>query len=138
MKYYLNLFLTKENMNYEVEESTGLSNNEESNNERILERESRIVDDIRLNIVLFNLNYPKGIEDAINTPNDVMESHYDTSLILEMFDSEENKLYTFYDLLYSSNDNLDIAKTEYNKLKTLINSSNDMKTLLKNLENSLK
>lgn len=138
MKYYLNLFLTKENMNYEVEESTGLSNNEESNNERILERENRIVDDIRLNIVLFNLNYPKTIEDVINTPNDVMESHYDTSLILEMFDSEENKLYTFYDLLYSSNDNLDFAKAEYNKLKTLINISDNMETLLKNIENNLK
>lgn len=138
MKYYLNLFLTKENMNYEVEESTGLSNNEETNNERILERENRKVDDIRLNIILFNLNYPKGIEDATNTPNDVMESHYDASLILEMFDSEENKLYTFYDLLYSSNDNLDFAKAEYNKLKTLINSSDNMETLLKNIENNLK
>lgn len=138
MKYYLNLFLTKKNMNYEVEDSIGLSSVQESNNERILERESRIVDDIRLNIVLFNLNYPKSVEDAINTPNDVMESHYDTSLILEMFDSEENKLYTFYDLLYSSNDNLDIAKTEYDKLKTLINGSNDIEAILKNIENNLK
>lgn len=138
MKYYLNLFLTKKNMNYEVEDSIGLSSVQESNNERILERESRIVNDIRLNIVLFNLNYPKSVEDAINTPNDVMESHYDTSLILEMFDSEENKLYTFYDLLYSSNDNLDIAKTEYDKLKTLINGSNDIEAILKNIENNLK
>lgn len=138
MKYYLNLFLTKKNMNYEFEDSIGLSSVQESNNERILERESRIVDDIRLNIVLFNLNYPKSVEDAINTPNDVMESHYDTSLILEMFDSEENKLYTFYDLLYSSNDNLDIAKTEYDKLKTLINGSNDIEAILKNIENNLK
>ena len=102
-------------------------------NDRILERESRKVDNVRLNIVMFNLAYPKAIEDVVNTPNDIMEQHYDTSLILEIYDDEEKKLYTFYDLLYSTNKSLDNATIEYNKLHEIIFSSDNAKDLLNSI-----
>ena len=100
MNFYLNLFLSNNNLKYEVESSNGIIPTVENKNDRILERESRTVDNVRLNIVMFNLAYPKAIEDVVNTPNDIMEQHYDTSLILEIYDDKEKKLYTFYDLLY--------------------------------------
>ena len=103
MNFYLNLFLSNNNLKYEVESSNGIIPTVENKNDRILERESRTVDNVRLNIVMFNLAYPKAIEDVVNTPNDIMEQHYDTSLILEIYDDKEKKLYTFYYLLYSTN-----------------------------------
>ena len=98
MNFYLNLFLSNNNLKYEVESSNGIIPTVENKNDRILERESRTVDNVRLNIVMFNLAYPKAIEDVVNTPNDIMEQHYDTSLILEIYDDKEKKFYTFYDL----------------------------------------
>ena len=83
MNFYLNLFLSNNNLKYEVESSNGIIPTVENKNDRILERESRTVDNVRLNIVMFNLAYPKAIEDVVNTPNDIMEQHYDTSLILK-------------------------------------------------------
>ena len=82
---------------------------------------------------MFNLAYPKAIEDAVNTPNDIMEQHYDTSLILEIYDDKEKKLYTFYDLLYSTNKSLDNATIEYNKLHEIIFSSDNAKDLLNSI-----
>ncbi|UKI27116.1 MAG: hypothetical protein L6V91_00010 [Bacilli bacterium] len=92
MNFYLNLFLSNNNLKYEVESSNGIIPTVENKNDRILERESRTVDNVRLNIVMFNLAYPKAIEDVVNTPNDIMEQHYDTSLILEIYDDKEKKL----------------------------------------------
>lgn len=133
MNFYLNLFLSNNNLKYEVESSNGIIPTVENKNDRILERKSRIVDNIRLNIVMFNLAYPKAIEDAVNTPNDIMEQHYDTSLILEIYDDKEKKLYTFYDLLYSTNKSLDNAALEYNKLYEIIFSFDKAEELLNSI-----
>lgn len=133
MNFYLNLFLSNNNLKYEVESSNGIIPTVENKNDRILERESRTIDNVRLNIVMFNLAYPKTIEDAVNTPNDIMEQHYDTSLILEIYDDEEKKLYTFYDLLYSTNKSLDNATIEYNKLHEMIFSSDNAEDLLNSI-----
>ena len=86
MNFYLNLFLSNNNLKYDVESSNGMIPTVENKNDRILERESRTVDNVRLNIVMFNLAYPKAIEDAVNTPNDIMEQHYDTSFIFSSLD----------------------------------------------------
>ena len=129
MNFYLNLFLSNNNLKYEVESSNGIIPTVENKNDRILERESRTVDNVRLNIVMFNLAYPKAIEDVVNTPNDIMEQHYDTSLILEIYDDKEKKLYTFYDLLYSTNKSLD----EYDKLHEIIFSSDNAEDLLNSI-----
>ena len=133
MNFYLNLFLSNNNLKYEVESSNGIIPTVENKNDRILKRESRTVDNVRLNIVMFNLAYPKAIEDAVNTPNDIMEQHYDTSLILEIYDDEEKKLYTFYDLLYSTNKSLYNATIEYNKLHEMIFSSDNAEDLLNSI-----
>ena len=133
MNFYLNLFLSNNNLKYEVESSNGIIPTVENKNDRILERESRKVDNVRLNIVMFNLAYPKAIEDVVNTPDDIMEQHYDTSLILEIYDDEEKKLYTFYDLLYSTNKSLDNATIEYNKLHEIIFSSDNAEDLLNSI-----
>lgn len=133
MNFYLNLFLSNNNLKYEVESSNGIIPTVENKNDRILERESRTVDNVRLNIVMFNLAYPKAIEDAVNTPNDIMEQHYDTSLILEIYDDKEKKLYTFYDLLYSTNKSLDNAALEYNKLYEIIFSFDKAEELLNSI-----
>ena len=82
---------------------------------------------------MFNLAYPKAIEDVVNTPNDIMEQHYDTSLILEIYDDKEKKLYTFYDLLYSTNKSLDSATLEYDKLHEIIFSSDNAEDLLNSI-----
>ena len=131
MNFYLNLFLSNNNLKYEVESSNGIIPTVENKNDRILERESRTVDNVRLNIVMFNLAYPKAIEDVVNTPNDIMEQHYDTSLILEIYDDKEKKLYTFYDLLYSTNKSLDTL--EYDKLHEIIFSSDNAEDLLNSI-----
>ena len=60
MNFYLNLFLSNNNLKYEVESSNGIIPTVENKNDRILERESRTVDNVRLNIVMFNLAYPKA------------------------------------------------------------------------------
>ena len=133
MNFYLNLFLSNNNLKYDVESSNGMIPTVENKNDRILERESRTVDNVRLNIVMFNLAYPKAIEDAVNTPNDIMEQHYDTSLILEIYDDEKKNLYTFYDLLYSTNRSLDNATIEYNKLHEMIFSSDNAEDLLNSI-----
>lgn len=138
MNFYLNLFLSNNNLKYEVESSNGIISTVENKNDRILERESRKVDNVRLNIVMFNLAYPKAIEDAVNTPNDIMEQHYDTSLILEIYDGEEKKLYTFYDLLYSTNKSLYNATIEYNKLHEMIFSSDNAEDLLNSIVELIK
>ena len=82
---------------------------------------------------MFNLAYPKAIEDVVNTPNDIMEQHYDTSLILEIYDDKEKKLYTFYDLLYSTNKSLDSATLEYDKLHEIIFNSDNAEDLLNSI-----
>ena len=82
---------------------------------------------------MFNLAYPKAIEDVVNTPNDIMEQHYDTSLILEIYDDKEKKLYTFYDLLYSTNKSLDSATLEYDKLHEIIFSFDNAEDLLNSI-----
>lgn len=138
MNFYLNLFLSNNNLKYEVESSNGIISTVENKNDRILERESRKVDNVRLNIVMFNLAYPKAIEDAVNTPNDIMEQHYDKSLILEIYDGEEKKLYTFYDLLYSTNKSLYNATIEYNKLHEMIFSSDNAEDLLNSIVELIK
>ena len=69
----------------------------------------------------------------VNTPNDIMEQHYDTSLILEIYDDKEKKLYTFYDLLYSTNKSLDSATLEYDKLHEIIFSSDNAEDLLNSI-----
>ncbi len=133
MNFYLNLFLSNNNLKYEVESSNGIIPTVENKNDRILKRESRTVDNVRLNIMMFNLAYPKAIEDVVNTPNDIMELHYDTSLILEIYDDKEKKLYTFYDLLYSTNKSLDNAILEYNKLHEIIFNSDKAEELLNSI-----
>lgn len=133
MNFYLNLFLSNNNLKYEVESSNGIIPTVENKNDRILKRESRTVDNVRLNIIMFNLAYPKAIEDVVNTPNDIMELHYDTSLILEIYDDKEKKLYTFYDLLYSTNKSLDNAILEYNKLHEIIFNSDKAEELLNSI-----
>ena len=98
MKNYINLFLSKK-INYEVENSNTFINPTTNNNERIIKRETRQLNNVRFNIILFKLKYPKKIDNIINS-NEIMEDHYDSTLILEILDKDENKLYTFYDLLY--------------------------------------
>lgn len=93
MKNYINLFLSKK-INYEVENSNTFINHTIDNNERIFKRETRQLDNARFNIILFKLKYPKKIDNIINS-NEIMEDHYDSTLILEILDKDENKLYTF-------------------------------------------
>lgn len=134
MKNYINLFLSKK-INYEVENSNTFINHAIDNNERIFKRETRQLDNARFNIILFKLKYPKKIDNIINS-NEIMEDHYDSTLILEILDKDENKLYTFYDLLYSTCNTLNDANNNYDKLYSIIHASDNEEDIINTIINA--
>lgn len=134
MKNYINLFLSKK-INYEVENSNTFINHTIDNNERIFKRETRQLDNARFNIILFKLKYPKKIDNIINS-NEIMEYHYDSTLILEILDKDENKLYTFYDLLYSTCNTLNDANNNYDKLYSIIHASDNEEDIINTIINA--
>ena len=134
MKNYINLFLSKK-INYEVENSNTFINPTTNNNERIIKRETRQLNNVRFNIILFKLKYPKKIDNIINS-NEIMEDHYDSTLILEILDKDENKLYTFYDLLYSTCNTLNDANNNYDKLYSIIHASDNEEDIINTIINT--
>lgn len=134
MKNYINLFLSKK-INYEVENSNTFINHTTNNNERIIKRETRQLNNVRFNIILFKLKYPKKIDNIINS-NEIMEDHYDSTLILEILDKDENKLYTFYDLLYSTCNTLNDANNNYDKLYSIIHTSDNEEGIINTIINA--
>lgn len=136
MDSYINLFLSKKNLSYDVNLSDGLGE-DKGDAKNILKMDSRIINNIKFNILLFQLEYPKNIEKVNIKSNDITDLHYDTSLILELYDEKNKKLYTFYDLLYFSNIERSKAEIEFNKIEKFINSSNNEEILLNELANAL-
>ena len=134
MKNYINLFLSKK-INYEVENSNTFINPTTNNNERIIKRETRQLNNVRFNIILFKLKYPKKIDNIINS-NEIMEDHYDSTLILEILDKDENKLYTFYDLLYLTCNTLSDANNNYDKLYSIIYASDNEEDIINTIINA--
>lgn len=134
MKNYINLFLSKK-INYEVENSNTFINHTTNNNKRIIKRETRQLNNVRFNIILFKLKYPKKIDNIINS-NEIMEDHYDSTLILEILDKDENKLYTFYDLLYSTCNTLNDANNNYDKLYSIIHASDNEEGIINTIINA--
>lgn len=134
MKNYINLFLSKK-INYEVENSNTFINPTTNNNERIIKRETRQLNNVRFNIILFKLKYPKKIDNIINS-NEIMEDHYDSTLILEILDKDENKLYTFYDLLYLTCNTLNDANNNYDKLYSIIYVSDNEEDIINTIINA--
>lgn len=134
MKNYINLFLSKK-INYEVENSNTFINHTIDSNERIFKRETRQLNNVRFNIILFKLKYPKKIDNIINS-NEIMEDHYDSTLILEILDKDENKLYTFYDLLYSTCNTLNDANNNYDKLYSIIYASDNEEDIINTIINA--
>ena len=137
MKNYINLFLSKK-INYEVENSNTFINHTIDNNERIFKRETRQLDNARFNIILFKLifiMFAIGVINIINS-NEIMEDHYDSTLILEILDKDENKLYTFYDLLYSTCNTLNDANNNYDKLYSIIHASDNEEDIINTIINA--
>lgn len=134
MKNYINLFLSKK-INYEVENTNTFIKQTIDNNERIFKRETRQLDNTRFNIILFKLKYPKKIDNIINS-NEIMEDHYDSTLILEILDKDENKLYTFYDLLYSTCNTLNDANNNYDELYSIIYASDNEEDIINTIINA--
>mgnify|MGYP003586567046 FL=1 len=74
--------------------------------------------------------------DNIINSNEIMEDHYDSTLILEILDKDENKLYTFYDLLYSTCNTLNDANNNYDKLYSIIHASDNEEDIINTIINA--
>ena len=81
-----------------------------------------------LTILIF-IMFGIGVINIINS-NEIMEDHYDSTLILEILDKDENKLYTFYDLLYSTCNTLNDANNNYDKLYSIIHASDNEEDII--------
>ena len=87
-----------------------------------------------LTILIF-IMFAIGVINIINS-NEIMEDHYDSTLILEILDKDENKLYTFYDLLYLTCNTLNDANNNYDKLYSIIYASDNEEDIINTIINA--
>lgn len=136
MQFDLNLFLSTYNFSYECEDSNGLNDVLEIENERIIKRDSIIKDNARFNILLFELKYPVKI-DNVKTSDNIMEKYYDTTVIIEYYDNEKKSLYTIYDVLYKSTSSIDMAEANYNELEMLLKNNDSIADIFERITKSI-